>query len=217
MVFNGKFTRIIITGLLTGLLTLTVAFASSADTKVELDNVKAQLESYQSIMNTAHSMAEDARALGEAEDGVIIKIAQEYWHSAFDNYNALYPTYTELNNQYNQELKQEQEAAEQAQAQKGQYAGRYRVSFYCTNSCCNGSNSGITALGTSITPWYTVAVDPSVIPLGSKIRIPGLSNSVFYCADTGGAIKGNRIDVAVSSHSEAMRLGIQYHDVYIVK
>lgn len=212
MVFNGKFTRIIITGLLTGLLTLTVAFASSADTKVELDNVKAQLESYQSIMDTAHSMAEDARALGEAEDGVIIKIAQEYWHSAFDNYNALYPTYTELNNQYNQELKQEQEAEQNS---KGKLLFEGNISFYCTGSCCNGGYGNITALGTPITPWYTVAVDPSVIPLGSKIRIEGF-DQIFYCADTGGAIKGNKIDVAVSSHAEANRLGRQYRNVYLV-
>ena len=212
MVFNGKFTRIIITGLLTGLLTLTVAFASSADTKVELDNVKAQLESYQSIMDTAHSMAEDARALGEAEDGVIIKIAQEYWHSAFDNYNALYPTYTELNNQYNQELKQEQEAEQNS---KGKLLFEGNISFYCMGSCCNGGYGNITALGTPITPWYTVAVDPSVIPLGSKIRIEGF-DQIFYCADTGGAIKGNKIDVAVSSHAEANRLGRQYRNVYLV-
>lgn len=217
MVFNGKFTRIIITGLLCGLLSTVAAFAASSDTKAEMDSVKAQLDSYSQVMDNAHQMAEYARVLGESEDSVIIQTAKQYWHSANDEYVALYPSYIALNKQYNEELAAEKEAEEQAQAQKGQYAGRYRVSFYCTGSCCNGSNSGITALGTSITPWYTVAVDPSVIPLGSKIRIPGLSNSVFYCADTGGAIKGNKIDVAVSSHSEAMRLGIQYHDVYIVK
>ena len=217
MYFNKKFMRIIITGLLTGLLSTGAAFAASADTKVELDSVKAELNSYQTIMDNAHQMAEYARSLGESEDSVIISIAKDYWHNANDDYNALYPTYVSLNKQYNDELAAEKEAAEQAQAQKGQYAGRYRVSFYCMGSCCNGSNSGITALGTSITPWYTVAVDPSVIPLGSKIRIPELSNSTFYSCDTGSAIKGNRIDVAVGSHSEAMRLGIQYHDVYIVK
>ena len=215
MVFNGKFTRIIITGLLCGLLSTVAAFAASSDTKAEMDSVKAQLDSYSQVMDNAHQMAEYARVLGESEDSVIIQTAKQYWHSANDEYVALYPSYIALNKQYNEELAAEQKEAEEAQ--KGTYLGRFRISFYCSGSCCNGSNSGITALGTSITPWYTVAVDPSVISLGSKIKIDGLSNSTFYCADTGGAIKGNRIDVAVSSHSEAMRLGIQYHDVYIVK
>lgn len=218
MVFNGKFTRIIITGLLCGLLSTVAAFAASSDTKAEMDSVKAQLDSYSQVMDNAHQMAEYARVLGESEDSVIIQTARQYWHSANDEYVALYPSYIALNKQYNEELAAEQkEAEEQAQAQKGQYAGRYRVSFYCPNSCCNGSNSGITALGTPIVPWYTVAVDPSIIPLGSKIRIEGFDGITFVACDTGSAIKNNKVDVAVSSHSEAMRLGIQYHDVYIVK
>lgn len=214
MVFNGKFKRIVITGLLCGLLSTAVAFAASTDTKAEMNSVKAELDGYSQVMDNAHQMAEYARILGESEDSVIIQTAKQYWHSANDEYVALYPSYIALNKQYNEELAAEKEAEE---AQKGTYLGRFRISFYCSGSCCNGSNSGITALGTSITPWYTVAVDPSVISLGSKIKIDGLSNSTFYCADIGGAIKGNRIDVAVNSHSEAMRLGIQYHDVYIVK
>lgn len=214
MVFNGKFTRIIITGLLCGLLSTVAAFAASSDTKAEMDSVKVQLDSYSQVMDSAHQMAEHARVLGESEDSVIIQTAKQYWHSANDEYVALYPSYVALNKQYNEELVAEKEAEE---ANKGTYLGRFRISFYCSGSCCNGSNSGITALGTSITPWYTVAVDPSVISLGSKIKIDGLSNSTFYCADTGGAIKGNRIDVAVGSHGEAMNLGIQYRDVYLVK
>ena len=214
MVFNGKFTRIIITGLLTGLLTLTVAFASSADTKVELDNVKAQLESYQSIMNTAHSMAEDARALGEAEDGVIIKIAQDYWHSAFDNYNALYPTYTELNNQYTQELKQEQEAQQNS---KGRYIGQAKITAY-TPSPSENAGYSVTATGMPLAgnEWKIVAGDPSYWRYGTKFRISGLDNEVTML-DCGGAIKGsNRFDLLVPI-GQANSWGIQYRDVWVIE
>ena len=213
MVFNGKFTRIIITGLLTGLLTLTVAFASSADTKVELDNVKAQLESYQSIMNTAHSMAEDARALGEAEDGVIIKIAQEYWHSAFDNYNALYPTYTELNNQYTQELKQEQEAQQNS---KGRYIGQAKITAYTPSPSENGGYS-VTATGAPLSgnEWAIVAGDPSYWRYGTKFYIQGVGTVTML--DCGGAIKGsNRFDLLVPI-GQANSWGIQYRDVWVVE
>lgn len=213
MVFNGKFTRIIITGLLTGLLTLTVAFASSADTKVELDNVKAQLESYQSIMNTAHSMAEDARALGEAEDGVIIKIAQDYWHSAFDNYNALYPTYTELNNQYNQELKQEQEAEQNS---KGRYIGQAKITAYTPSPSENGGYS-VTATGAPLSgnEWAIVAGDPSYWRYGTKFYIEGVGTVTML--DCGGAIKGsNRFDLLVPI-GQANSWGIQYRDVWVIE
>lgn len=60
----------------------------------------------------------------------------------------------------------------------------------------------------------TIAVDPRVIPLGSKVRM----NSREYVAeDTGGAIKGKRIDLFMGSHNEAMRFGKKFIDVYIEK
>lgn len=61
--------------------------------------------------------------------------------------------------------------------------------------------TGVTATGIDLKAHpkqYVVAVDPSVIPLGSKLKIPenpfGDPNIVFTAADTGGAIKGRRLD-----------------------
>jgi uncharacterized protein YabE (DUF348 family) len=50
-----------------------------------------------------------------------------------------------------------------------------------------------------------VAVDPSVIPLGTKLYVPGYGYGV--AADTGGAIKGNKIDVCFDTRSEALAWG----------
>jgi len=50
-----------------------------------------------------------------------------------------------------------------------------------------------------------IAVDPRVIPLGTKVYVPGYGYAV--AADTGGAIKGNRIDVCFDSGAEAIRWG----------
>jgi len=50
-----------------------------------------------------------------------------------------------------------------------------------------------------------VAVDPSVIPLGTRLYIPGYGNAV--AADTGGAIKGNKIDVCFNTRAEALAWG----------
>ncbi|MCL1631088.1 3D domain-containing protein [Sporolactobacillus sp. CPB3-1] len=50
-----------------------------------------------------------------------------------------------------------------------------------------------------------IAVDPSVIPLGSRVRIPGYG--IYTAGDTGGAIKGNRIDVHFATRAQALNFG----------
>lgn len=71
-----------------------------------------------------------------------------------------------------------------------------------------------TATGTT-TRRGIVAVDPSIIPLGSRLYIEGYGYA--RAEDTGGAIKGNRIDVFLPSHSEARRYGRRQVTVYILK
>lgn len=91
--------------------------------------------------------------------------------------------------------------------------GTYKLTAYCSCSKCCGKSDGITASGTKPKANHTVAVDPSVIPLGTELYIGG----TYYTAeDTGGAIKGNRIDICVDSHEEALRLGTGYVKVYEV-
>jgi 3D (Asp-Asp-Asp) domain-containing protein len=53
-----------------------------------------------------------------------------------------------------------------------------------------------------------IAADPSVLPLGSRVRLehPGYSGE-YVVADTGGAIRGRRIDIWTPSAGEAMRFG----------
>ena len=59
-----------------------------------------------------------------------------------------------------------------------------------------------------------VAVDPNVIPLGTRLFIPGYGYAV--ADDIGGAIKGNKIDIAFDTHNEAMQFGRQKITVYIL-
>ena len=92
--------------------------------------------------------------------------------------------------------------------------GNYKLSFYDSCALCNGNAHGITASGTTMTEGRTIAVDPSVIPLGSRVYIEGYG--MFIAEDTGGAIKGGKIDIAVSSHEQAYAMGIQYANVYLL-
>ena len=60
----------------------------------------------------------------------------------------------------------------------------------------------------------TVAVDPNVIPLGTKLYIEGYGYAI--AADTGGAIKGNKIDLYMNSNSECINFGRPNVTVHIV-
>ncbi|MGO5095529.1 3D domain-containing protein [Agathobaculum sp. LCP25S3_E8] len=92
--------------------------------------------------------------------------------------------------------------------------GNYKLTFYCPCELCNGVAGAKTASGTTPTEGRTIAVDSSVIPLGSRVYIEGYG--VFIAEDTGGAIKNNKIDVFVSSHDRAYELGVQYANIYLL-
>ena len=93
--------------------------------------------------------------------------------------------------------------------------GNYKLTFYDPCVSCNGNDQALTATGTTLTEGRTIAVDPSIIPLGSRVFIEGYG--VFIAEDTGGAIKGNKIDIAVTTHERANELGVQYANVYLLK
>ncbi|NLK53229.1 MAG: DUF348 domain-containing protein [Syntrophomonadaceae bacterium] len=60
-----------------------------------------------------------------------------------------------------------------------------------------------------------VAVDPRVIPLGTKVYVENYGPAL--AADTGGSIKGNRVDIFVDSHQEAVSWGRRRVRVYVLK
>ncbi len=76
-----------------------------------------------------------------------------------------------------------------------------------------------TALG-AVPTVGTVAVDPRVIPLGTKLYITSVDGSYVYgygfAGDTGGAIKGNRVDLFMGSRREALSFGSRTVNVYIL-
>lgn len=76
-----------------------------------------------------------------------------------------------------------------------------------------GSSSGRTATGLKI-GHGVVAVDPNYIPLGTRLYIEGYGYAV--AADTGGAIKGNRIDLGHNSRHEANAVGRRSVKVHIL-
>lgn len=92
---------------------------------------------------------------------------------------------------------------------------------YCScKSCCgiyaeNRPNGVVyTASGAVAKANHTIAVDTSVIPLGTKV----LYNGTEYVAeDTGSAIKGNKIDIYFDNHSDALSWGKRTIEIEVVK
>lgn len=98
-------------------------------------------------------------------------------------------------------------------------ATAYDLSFESTGKLPGDKYYGITASGTKVRPGV-VAVDPNVIPLGTKLYIQSLDGSKDYgfaiAEDTGGAIKGNRIDLFFENSQDVYRFGRRKVKVYIL-
>ena len=113
-------------------------------------------------------------------------------------------------------------------AENGKYLGKFKITVYCAcRKCCgkyadnrpldeNGNPIVYGAHGRILVPQYSIATDPRVIPSGTKVIING---KVYRADDTGGAVKGNVIDVYCGTdHSEALKIASQYskyEEVYL--
>ena len=86
------------------------------------------------------------------------------------------------------------------------------ISYYCNcEQCCGIWAGGLTSSGTVPTEGRTIAMDKR-FPFGTEVEING---KVYIVEDRGGAIKGNKIDVFVDSHAEALKRGRHDDTVYI--
>ena len=81
-------------------------------------------------------------------------------------------------------------------------------------SAFDPGNGNRTATGTPVRRGV-IAVDPSVIPLGTRVFIPGYGEAV--AEDIGHAISGNRIDIAFDTHAEALMFGRQELEIFIME
>ncbi len=115
------------------------------------------------------------------------------------------------------ELANENELIEAALLARSHKLEDVTITFYCCEErphIC-GTGTGITASGRRVAPYVSCAVDPDIIPLGSTIMIEYNGEMVYLRADdTGPAVKGNHIDIAVPTHDFALSLGIQTADIW---
>lgn len=90
-------------------------------------------------------------------------------------------------------------------------SGMYKVTAYCSCAKCCGKTSGYTASGAKATAGHTVAAS-SQFAFGTKLIINGKE---YVVEDRGGAITGNKIDIYMNSHAEALAWGVKYLPVQV--
>ena len=95
------------------------------------------------------------------------------------------------------------------------YIGQYKITYYCACKQCCGKTNGITASGAKVQEGVTVAADTSKLPFGTNIYINGIGWRTVQ--DRGGAIKGNKIDIYMNSHAEALAWGVKYLPVQVAE
>ena len=93
------------------------------------------------------------------------------------------------------------------------YLGTYTITFYCPcETCCGVWATGCTASGVPATEWHTVAAGEQ-FDFGTEVYVDGLG--YFTVEDRG--VEGECLDVFVPDHQQALDLGLQYRDVYLVE
>lgn len=94
-----------------------------------------------------------------------------------------------------------------------QSLGTFKLTGYCPCYSCSEGWGRHTSTGAMASANHTIAVDPRVIPYGTKVMING---TVYTAEDKGGGVRGNHIDVFYNTHQETKAQGTQYQEVFLV-
>ena len=80
------------------------------------------------------------------------------------------------------------------------------------------TSNNLTKEGKPPVPGLTIAADPRILPIGSRVRISGAGewSGEYRVGDVGGGIKGRMVDIYMSSESEAIRFGRKHIEVVLL-
>ncbi|MBS6645272.1 MAG: 3D domain-containing protein [Clostridiaceae bacterium] len=92
--------------------------------------------------------------------------------------------------------------------------GVFKTTAYCPCSRCSEGWGRRTSTGAIATSNHTIAVDPRVIPYGSKVMINGI---IYTAEDRGGGVRGHHIDIFFNSHGETTQYGTRSAEVFLVQ
>lgn len=104
------------------------------------------------------------------------------------------------------------EAAAEQENTEPKSLGIFTATAYCPCIACSEEWGNNTATGAVATEGKTIAVDPKVIPYGTRVIING---HTYIAEDCGGAIKGNMVDIYFDTHAETVKFGRQQVEVFV--
>lgn len=146
---------------------------------------------------------------------------QEKLAIAQENYQFEIKKSTDLNEKIDSMTSELDEANEMLNILKSEeyniaYLGEFVYTYYCDERYPHicGYGLGLTGSGAPTEVGTTIAVDPSVIPIGATVYIEGIGLRVAQ--DTGGAVKGAKIDILLPTHDECFEQTLINGGVWIV-
>ncbi len=92
--------------------------------------------------------------------------------------------------------------------------GVFKTTGYCPCRRCSSGWGGRTSSGAIARANHTVAVDPRVIPYGTRLMVNGV---VYTAEDMGSGVNGKHLDIYYNTHGEARLQGVQYAEVFLVQ
>lgn len=98
-------------------------------------------------------------------------------------------------------------------------SNQFTVYGYCACVKCCGKSDKLTYTETTALQDRTIAVDPSVIPLGSTVLIYYEDSliGIYQAEDVGGDIKGNKIDLFFELHNDALKFGVKGCEIIVLE
>lgn len=199
-----KLTKAFLLVMLMGSYTFLISANSAQEVEeVEEEPPERQYADFEPIPFTLTTQ-EVTKGLGEAENG----------QKREENDTAEVEEQVEEPEEEKSEPQEEPKQQEQPKEEQKPYT-EMTVTATAYISFCDSGCSGITATGYDVRDTITtkegygiIAVDPNVIPLGSIVEIDGKK---YKALDTGGAIKGNRIDIlmGIADDTKAYEFGVQ--------
>lgn len=168
------------------------------------------------------AIAENAKKVRLAEEAKRIELARAEAERAKAEAEKKHREELEKERLRRQEEKKKQVPAVSRSNEKTVQWIQFEATYY--SAFCNTGCTGVTALGWNVSNTIlhdghrVIAVDPSIIPLGSLVHVK-TPNETFYAlaGDTGGSIKQYRIDILVDSTKTAYSLGRHPVQVRVIK
>ena len=92
--------------------------------------------------------------------------------------------------------------------------GEFKLTAYCPCYECSEGYGRRTHSGKTARSEHTIAVDPDIINIGSKVKI---GNKIYIAEDTGGGVNGDHIDIFFDTHEEVEEFGVKHKNVKVIR